>query len=702
MYDKLFSEGKIGNLTLKNRIVMTPMCVNVGEPDGKAGARAQDYYEERAKGGVGLIITEIARVNDTHGIGLNGQISMSNDSVIEPFSQLVDKVHSHGTKIFVQIHHPGRQSLAALADFWGILEKVGSLNPKFWDILYSMGAKADPGLLESPMVAAMTKFLPPLVSASDIPLSLGVTPFTGQPTRALKKWEIKRLEQQFVDAAVRVKKTGADGVELHAAHGYLISQFLSPYTNVRTDEYGGSLENRMRFLLEIMAGIRKACGPDFPISVRLSVEEYYDMIGFPGRGIQLEEGVEMAKRLEAAGVDVINVSCGTYETGNSIVEPISFEPGWRSYLAKAVKEAVSVPVISVGVIRTPEQAEELLESNNQDFIGLGRPLLADPHWANKAKEGRSNEIRRCISCLTCFETDTTNALKGEPSECALNPRNCREVQYNETTIRKVSGDKTVVVIGAGPGGLTAAREAADRGFKTILLEKEAESGGQLNLAKMPPHKEKMQWAIDDLTTLAKAAGAEIRYGVEVTEDLLKELDPYAVLVATGGKAVVPKIPGADGANVCTAPDILDGTVKLEGKRVAVIGSGLTGLETAEVLTEAGNVVTIAEMADKIGPGVWVQVYGDVMPHLERAGVNLLPGHKLIEITDTSVVLEKKDGNRKTVDVDAVVLSLGVRPVNDVEAVAKAVTPRVYMIGDAKAPGKIVNATRAALEAVVAL
>ncbi|MBP5272615.1 MAG: FAD-dependent oxidoreductase [Clostridia bacterium] len=380
----------------------------------------------------------------------------------------------------------------------------------------------------------------------------------------------------------------------------------------------------------------------------------------------------------------------------------SFQPGWRTYLAKAVKEAVNIPVAGVGVIRTPDQAEELLESGNQDFITLGRPLLADPYWVNKAKEGRAGSIRRCISCVSCFETDENNALIGEPCECAMNPRNCREIQYNENTIPKNGNGLKVVVIGAGPAGLTAAREAAERGFDVTLYEKANEPGGQLNLAKMPPNKDRMQWAIDDLTTAAKEAGAELVLGTEVTEDMLKECKPYAIILATGAVPIVPKIEGLDGDNVCTVADVLSGDVKLSGKNVAVIGSGLTGLETAELLVEQGNQVTVAEMAKKIGPGIFAQHYWDIVPNLDKAGVNLLPGHKLTRVTDTSVYLEAPDGNLKVIDVDAVVLSLGVRPVKNLEAAAKKAAEKVIFIGDADKPGKLVKATRAGLEAAVAL
>lgn len=702
MYEKLLSEGRIGNLTLKNRVIMAAMGVDCAEPDGKAGPRVSDYYEERAKGGVGLIITEVTRVNNYHGLALGGQLSMASDDMIEPFSKMVDKIHSHGTKIFVQLHHPGRQNLSALAYSWNLLSKVGKIIPHFWDITYGMGKYVDTAMLEDPRVMKMMKFMPPVVSSGNIPTGLGASIIKGQPTRALTIPEIHRLEKQFIAAAKRVQKAGGDGVELHAAHGYLIQQFLSPYTNNRKDMYGGSLDNRMRFLLNILKGIKKECGEDFPVSVRLTVDEFYDLLGYENRGIQLPEGVQMAKKVEEAGADLINVSCGNYETLNTLIEPMSFQPGWRTYLAKAVKEAVSVPVAGVGVIRTPDQAEALLESGNQDFITLGRPMLADPHWVEKAAAGRPQDIQRCISCVTCFETDEGNALKGEPCECAMNPYCCREIQYNENTIKKNGNGLTVAVVGAGPAGLTAAREAAKRGFKTVLFEKENEPGGQLNLAKMPPNKDRMQWAIDDLTQGAKNAGVEIRLGTPATEENLKALKPYAVILASGGTPIVPKIPGLDGDNVCTVADVLSGKVNIEGKKVAVIGSGLTGLETAELLVDKGNTVTVVEMADKIGPGIWTQHYWDIVPNLDKAGVNLLPSHKLTRVSDKSVFLETADGNLKVIDVDCVVLSLGVRSVKDLEAAAKSIADKVISVGDADKPGKIVHATRAGLEAAWAL
>ncbi len=704
MYDNLFSEVKIGNLTLQNRIAMAAMGVCVAEGNGDAGERFAAYYEERAKGGTGLIITEVTRVNDTNGVALPGQLSMASDARIPAFAKTVKRVHKHGTKIFVQLHHPGRQNLSAMGVMWPMLLQMNKFIPHYFDLMYSVTSKVPISLemLDSPLVALGSKMMPPVISASNVPVGLGATIIKGQPTRALTKREIKKLEKQFIDAAGRVKKAGADGVELHASHGYLIQQFLSPYTNQRTDEYGGSLENRMRFLLNIIAGIREKCGKDFPIMVRLTVDEFYDTIGFPGRGIQLAEGVEMAKRLEKAGIDAIDVSCGNYETLNTLIEPISAEPGWRSYLAKAVKDAVNIPVMAVGVIRDPDQAEALLESGNQDIIGLGRPLIADPHWAKKAKAGHPELIQHCICCCTCFETDELNALAGQPCECALNPTACRENKFLEDDLKKVGKGKNVVVVGAGPAGLTAARVAAKRGFHVTLLEKCAIPGGQLILAAAPPHKDKMNWAISDLYENAKAAGVEFKFGTEATKDTLKALKPYAIILATGGASIKPNIPGCDKPHVCTTTEILDGTINLTGKNVAVIGSGMTGLETAELIASQGNHVTVVEMAKQIAPGTYSQHVWDVVPRLEKVGTNFITSHKLVEVTDDAIRIEAKDGNIKTIGADQVVLSLGVKSVNPLAKDARAITKRTTVIGDATTPGRIVHATRSAFQAAIKL
>ncbi|HUN56277.1 MAG TPA: FAD-dependent oxidoreductase [Smithella sp.] len=679
LYENLFSECRIGAVIIKNRVVMPPMEVGMANPDGTPSEQLIAYYEERARSGIGLLITGITRVNARHGAVLPRQLSMTSDDHIKPFAHMVDRVHAHGTKIFCQLHHPGRQSNSLMIEFWPMMELIGRLWPGYWKHFFKM-APAMQKLSGTPLV-------PSVVAPSAVACE-----YSKQKTRALKKWEIRGLVNDFIRAAYRVLKTGADGIELHAAHGYLIQQFLSPYTNRRKDEYGGSLENRMRFLLEIIRGIRDKCEQHFPIVVRLSVDEFYRCINKPDQGIELAEGVEMARRLEKAGVDAIDVSSGNYETMNYWLEPMSYEPGWRSNLAMAVKENVSIPILAANLIRSADQAETQIREGIQDFVCLGRPHLADPEWTRKVGEGHEEGIKRCINCLWCFESLAVNALAGKPLECAVNPRLGRERKLAHP--QRDGEGRVVAIIGAGPAGLAAAEIAGLRGFKPIVLEQNAFVGGQLQLANKAPKKEKINWCFTDLHHAAVKNGADIRFNTEATPETIKALDPYAVIVATGGRSIVPPIDGASQPHVCTVTEILNGKVKLKGKRVAVIGSGLSGLETAEKLAEDGNRIVVVEMMKKIGPDANTQNLDDVMMRLADYKVEYLPRHKLVSITPDSVILENTKNRRQREEkIDHVVLSMGVIS-ND--KLAKELHPyykRIYTVGDARKVGRIANAVR---------
>ena len=689
-YTNLLSPYKIGNVTIKNRVVMPAMMLDHGQFDGTPTAQMMDYYEQRAKGGVGLIITEITRVNDIHGVGAFAQLAVSHDYHIEPLSKMVRRIHSHGCKIFVQLQHPGRQNAPVTVGTLPISIKLSKVWPGYSGLFYKMAPLAkslgEKGLLKS--VVAPSKTQP--------------CTYAKAKTRALRRSEIKKLIQQFIDGAVRAQKAGADGVELHAAHGYLIQQFLSPNTNHRKDEYGGSLENRMRFLLEIIAGIRKKCGSKFPIVVRLSVDECYDKIGEAGKGYNLEEGVRIAKCLEEAGIDAINVSSANYETMNYWLEPTSFEPGWRKYMAAAVKKAVNIPVIAANLIRSPEQAELQISEGTQDFVALGRPLLADPQWVLKVQEGRPQDIKRCICCLWCFESMQQNAYKGCAGECAVNPFMGREIEKNN--LKKDGNGRSVVVVGAGPAGLTAAEILGMRGFKPIVLEKASEVGGQLQLANKPPKKDKISWCYEDLVIAAKKNGADIRLNVNASPELISELNPYAVIIATGGQSVIPRtIPGVELPNVCTITEILNGEINPHGQRVVVIGSGMSGLETALALAETGNHVTVVEMAKELAPGTYVQHTSDILPRLEQYVTHYMTGKKLISILETELVLEDtSDGKQESLQTDQVVLSVGVRPVNELYQNLKGQCSKLYLIGDAEKIGRIADATRSAFNVAVSL
>lgn len=685
-YEMLATPMKIGSCEIKNRIVLPPMLMGFGQFDGKPTEKLMNYYEERAKGGCGLIMTEITRVNDQTGSAAFAQLAASHDYHIEPLRELAQKVQKHGAKFFVQLHHPGRQNIGLLVGTVPLSIKLEKFTKgAYGKLLYKLTPAVGPLLLDRD-----------IVPSSVAPSKCDPAYFAAGRVRALRLKEIKELEQQFIDAAVRVYKAGCDGVELHAAHGYLLQQFLSPVTNQRTDEYGGPLENRARFIVNIIRGIKDQCGKDFPVVVRLTADECYRFVGKEGWGYTLAEGVKIAKILEANGVDAIDVSSAGYDTFNYWLEPVSFEPGWRKFMAKAIKDAVSIPVLAANLIRSPEQAEAQLQEGTQDFVCLGRPQIADPHWANKALTGEGT-IKRCICCLNCIESMQTNAYLGSHGECSVNPL----VGHESCELPKNGNGRKAVVIGAGPAGLTAAELLADRGFDVSLYEKEEKVGGQINLASAPPEKKKTNWFTEDISAACLEKGVKVFTGKEITAAELKEIAPEVVIIATGSKPVKPHFGGNYNADeVYTFEDILTDKVILKDKTIALIGSGMTGLETAHYLTERGNKVTVIEMANEIAPGTWMQHKDDIMPKLQKAGTEFMTGEKLAEINDGYVVTENvKNKEYSSVKADHVVLALGSRPVCDLEDVLKGEGFRTIVIGDSKKVGRIADATKAAYEAV---
>lgn len=687
-YDLLFSPMKIGNVEIKNRIVMAPMCMGFGQFDGRVTKAMKNHYVERAKGGVGLVITEIARVNDITGAASFGQLGVSHDYQIEGLREMAEEIHSYGSKIMVELHHPGRQNLGLMIGTVPLSVACDKLMGKAYARLLT-GAVIPPGKKLQDK---------DIVPRSVAPSKCEKSKMAESVNRGLTKTGIKKLIRQFVSAAVRVKNAGCDGVELHAAHGYLIQQFLSPNTNKRNDEYGGALENRMRFLMEIIDGIRRECGKDFPIVVRLSVDEMYDRIGQKGKGYDLEEGLKMAKALSDKGIDAIDVSSAAYDTFNYWLEPTTFECGWRKYLAAEVKKVVDIPVLAANLIRSPEQAEEQLKQGIQDFISLGRPLLADPHWANKIKQGKENTVKRCICCLYCFESMENNAYMYTHGHCSVNPF----IGRDDVKLKKNGGGRRVAVVGSGVAGLTAAELFARRGFDVTVFEKESSFGGQINLADKPPHKEKLHWCVDDLYTNAVENGVSFRFDTVATAEMLDELSPEIVINATGANAVFPK--PFQKENVCTVTDILNGNIVLRDKNVAVIGSGMTGLETSELLCEQGNRVSIIEMADKIAPGAYFQHLDDAIPKLNQAGTAFFSSSKLIDIQSDCVTVENtKTGEKKSINADFVVLSLGCRPDNSLyDEIKDSKKYKVINIGDSVKIGRIANATEAAFQAVMSV
>ena len=691
MYDLLLSPMKIGSMTVKNRTVMTAAEFSLGQTDGRPTERLMDYYEERARGGVGMIIPGICRVNDMGGASTFTQLAMSHDYHIEPMREFAERLHRHGAKLCIQLHHPGRQGMASAINSLPLVIPVADRFPGFMDqvfkctpLLLGMEAKGICFSVQAPSKVELAKH--------------GATRM-----HAMSKREIRSLIQDFIEAAVRCQKAGVDCVELHAGHGYIIQQFLSPHTNRRTDEYGGSFDKRMRFLTEIIQGIRARCGRDYPLTVRLTADEMYDRVGRPGVGYGIETGKRIAKRLEELTVDAINVTSACYDAYNYWLEPTSFAPGWRKYLAREIKSAVSIPVIAANVIRTPEQAEKQLEEGDQDFVASARAFICDPHWVEKAAAGHPEEIRRCIGCLNCIRSFMTNAGVGKPGECALNMSVAREKAY--FSMPRDGEGRRIVVIGAGPAGLTAAQTLAMRGFDVTVYEKDAMPGGQVLTAAACHLKDKLYWCIEDLMTAAKKAGAKIELGVELSAKEIADMDPWGVVVATGGEPLRPRsIEGVGGENVFTAPQIIHREKVLRDADVVVADSGMTGLETAEILCETGNRVMVIEMAPELAPGTWFQLVDDELERLGKTDTKFETGTKLLAVDREGVTVQDvKTGQRRRIPAQYLVLSLGVKPAGELaRQLDKLSVRRIWRVGDAVKSGTIADACHSAFDTVMAI
>lgn len=629
MYEKLNSPMYIGALAIPNRVVMTAMGVLIATPGGGVNDDIIAYYEARAKGGVGLIITEVTRITDGPGGGEPCQLAARKPSDILELQRLVDAIHKYDTKLFVQLQHPGREA--------------------------------------SPFIIGEQPVAPSAIA----------NPLGGATPRELTTAECEELVEKFTSAAMIVQMSGADGVELHAAHGYLINEFLSPAMNLRTDKYGGSFENRMRFLLEMIAGIRKQCGKSFPISVRINAEEMIE------GGIDLEEAVKIAVALEAGGADAINVSCYTI----GCIEPGTYSQGWKKYMAAAIKKAVKIPVIAVCNIKEPAVAEQLVEEGCCDFVGVARGHLADPQWCNKTFSGREEEIRKCIGCLACFG----EIVKLKRVKCAVNPVTGREREYAQPL--KNGAGRTVAVIGGGPAGIEAALTLKERDFSPVLFVDDARMGGTLNTADKGYGREKITRYVDSLMVQVEKAGVVVRLNEKATVESVKALNPCGIFIACGAEPVIPAIPGIEGENVFTAEEVLLGRVSPQGK-VAVIGSGMTGIETAEVLAGCGCRLTLVEMLPSVGPGMYETVVADVMGRIMPHDPVILTGHRLERVGPNGVELTRlEDGEKVFVEADFVVLAMGVRPRKALADEFKAAFPNVRVVGDASKGGRILEATQ---------
>lgn len=635
-FPRLFEPASLGRLRLKNRLVMLPIGTGYGSAMGEVTQKTIDYYVERARGGVGLIFVGNISVHLPNALN---HLVLDSDRLLMGHYELVEKVHDQGVKIAAQLNHQGRQNSAPWAP-------------------------------------------DDLVSSSPIPtVHLGRT--FGTP-RALTEPEIQQFAQRFAAAADRAKRAGYDMVEINGGHGYLVNQFMSPFMNKRTDRFGGSLENRMRFPLEIVRLIRQAVGPDFPICFRFSAVEFV-----PG-GVTLEESTTMARMLEAAGVTCLSVSVSIYESITKLIDPISAPETWKAYIWEAVKKAVNVPVVAGGNLRQPETCEKMLEQGVMDFAGLARPLFADPQWPNKAKEGRTDDIRLCISCNECLFGSAVHRRGGGARRCTVNPAAGREGEF--ARVMPASRPKKVVVIGGGPGGMEAARTAAQRGHKVTLYEKGQALGGQLLMAGKPATKAKLLWLRDYLVTQIEKLGVKVKVGVEATPELIMGLKPDAVVIATGATPCALDISGVNGKNVIGAWDLLQEKVKPKGEKVGVVGGGAAGCDVAEYLLELGNSVVVLEQLPTIAADMEPFNRSAMLEEFNKKSITLLTRRKTVGVTEKGIRATNLDtGHEESIEADRVVIAIGAKPLNTLTASLEGRVPELYSIGDCVQPRVIMEA-----------
>ncbi len=641
-YPTMFSPIQIGTVTVPNRFVVPPMGNNFANTDGTLSDRSAAYYEARAKGGFGLITIE-STVVYSQAKGGPRKPCLFTDDTVDSFKRTIDRCHRYGAKVSIQLQHAGPEGNSKLTGF-------------------------------------------PLKAASPMASHCG-----GEIPEAMPTEEVYRLIECYGDAAARAQKAGVDMVEVHCAHGYLVSTFISARTNKRTDEFGGCFENRMRLPRLIIENIRKKTGGNLPILCRINARDEGE------GGVTVQDAAVIASYLEQeCGVNAIHVSRSIHLHDEFMWAPNNTHGGFNADLVTEIKKAVSVPVITVGRYTEPQYAEILVREGRADLVAFGRQSIADPELPLKARTGQLETLTPCIACLLgCVP----NMLAGRPITCAMNPTVGREAEIVPAEV-----SKRVVVIGGGPGGLYAAWMCAKRGNQVTLLEKSEELGGHLLVASYPPAKGEIAPAIRSLIVRCRQAGVDIHTGTAATPELIQQLAPEAAIVATGSTPLVLPIPGLADCGYINAEDMLTGKQNV-GKKVLIVGGGMVGAEAAEHLAERGHQCDIVEMKPVVGE--------DIMPEPRKYIMASLEHHKVGQITNAKVSEFFTDGVRYTSTVDGtegelrgydnIVLAMGYRSNNPLEEPLKALVPQVFVIGEARqAPGNSMIATGDALNAALAI
>ncbi len=629
LYKALFSPIRIGKLMVKNRLVMSPMVVSLANKSGEVTNELINYYAARARGGVGLIIVEAACVDVPAGREALGQLNINELSYVTGLARLAAEIKAYSCPAFIQLFHAGRQTHKSL---------TGGVQP----------------VAPSPIPCAVTREMP----------------------RELTIDEIEEIEGKFITAAYYAHSAGFDGVEIHAAHGYLINQFLATNTNQRTDKYGGELDNRMRILLNIVRKIKQLI-PDLVISVRLNIDD------FVKGGLEPGEAVLIAKALEKAGADLINCSAGIYESGLNSIEPSSYAEGWRVYLAQSVKSQVNIPVMTGGIIRTPKLADDIISQEKADLIFLGRTLLADPDWVTKARQGREEDIRPCIMCNNCIQSN----FAGRAVTCTVNPELGRE-EASGGYYPSVPPDYKVAVIGAGPAGLAGAISLARLGIKVSLYEKADKLGGQLNLAHLPPYKNRIKNLLDYLKREISKFPLDLYLNHEFTPADLN-LGWDMIIVAAGSQPKTAPFP-IEASHCVGLAEVLTEKVPLKNQNIVVVGGGRNGCEAADFLRAGHNKITIVEQGNFLAADMEKKNRRDLMNRLEAGQVTKLTNSQVIQIINNQVKITSPKGE-EVIKADCIIMAIGYVSHHELYLSISKQHNNVLLIGDAENVQGIKNA-----------
>ena len=698
-FTNLLQAGNIGSLKLKNRIVMAPMGSNFAETDGSCGERIQAYYEARAAGGAGMLTMGVGAIAYPAGTAEPYQVGISDDKFIPGLSQLVERVHKHGAKISIQLQHAGKTAVRDLAegrDLW-----VPSMPPP----------------VKTDMMASLTREeLGAFISSSKGREKKGVT------IRVMDKADIEQMVQWFAEAAVRAKKCGFDGLEIHAAHTYIIAGFLSAHYNHREDEYGGSLENRGRLLMEVIAAIKDRLGDDYPLWLRLDACE----LRTPG-GITIEDAKAVAIMAEKAGIDAVSVSAyANVSTGVAFTEAplVHKKAGFLDWAAE-VKSVIDIPVIVAGRLE-PDTADTAIAQGKCDFIAMGRKMLADPELPNKLIENRPADIRPCIYCYECVSQIFVN----KRVKCSVNPCTGHE---SDTAISESDNPQHILVVGGGPAGMEAARVASLRGHKVTLVERSGRLGGTLFFASLAyPANGAL---LDYLVKQMEHANIDVLLNTTATPELIESLDIDSIIVAVGARRDAPSIPGADSRHVWSGDElrrlmtgdraseiakkklsvaqrtmmkagsmvgITNSTDALQnlsrlwmplGNKVVIVGGGLVGLELAEFLVERNRTVTILEEGPSLGCEISIVRRWRVLDNLKQSDVDLVTNCKVTSITDTAVLFQDAEQQEHQVETDSVVLAIGANTNTSVAQSLHSSGLPVINIGDGEQLGFIEGALK---------